>query len=172
MKNIITFLFTLLTLVSFSQERVHELEKLIFGKVNQFRVSEGLLAVKWNDKVYDAAYHHAYYLSDRDITLSHYEVEDRENFVEMERAQDRIKHYYNKNSWGIECLTSINFVKYGGDLEKLAQKVVNSWIKSPSHRKGMLFESPSGTTLKFGAVSVLKVTEFCEWAVPVLVLVN
>lgn len=174
MKNIITFLFTLLTLVSFSQERVHELEKLIFDKVNQFRVSEGLLAVKWNDKVYDAAYHHAYYLSDRDITLSHYEVEDKENFVEMERAQDRIKHYYNKNAWGIECVTSTGFVKYGGDLEKIAQRVVNSWIKSPSHRKGMLFESPSGTTLKFGAVSVLKVRDACKsgWARPTLVLVN
>lgn len=157
------------------QERVPELEKLIFDKVNEFRVSEGLLAVKWDDKVYDAAYHHAYYLSDRDITLSHYEVEDRENFVEMERAQDRIKHYYNKNSWGVECLTSINFVKYGNDLEKLAQRVVNSWIKSPSHRKGMLFDYDGSIgTLKFGAVSVLKVRDACKsgWAIPTLVLVN
>ena len=175
MKNIITFLFTLLTLVSFSQERVHELEKLIFDKVNQFRVSEGLSPVKWNDKVYNAANHHALYISKRGIQVSHYEIKsvyDKENFVEMRRAQDTIKHYYHKDSWGVECITNINFVCYDGDLGEIAEWAVNAWINSPDHRKGLLFESPSGTVLKFGAVSVLKVTDSCEWARPVLVLVN
>ena len=170
MKNIITFLFTLLSLTVFSQERVYELEKLIFDKVNQFRVSEGLLAVKWNDKVYDAAYHHAFYLSDPNVTYSHYEIDDKEDFVELKRARDRIKHYYDKRAWGVECLTSVNFAYDGNDLEKMAESAVNRWINSPTHKKGMLFESPCGTTLKFGAVSVLKVNS--AWGVPVLVLVN
>lgn len=83
MKKLITLLLTLLTLVSFSQERQFELEKLILEKVNEFRISEGLLAVKWNDKVYDAAYHHAYYLTDREISLSHNEDYDKVNFTEL-----------------------------------------------------------------------------------------
>ena len=175
MKKLITLLLTLLTLVSFSQERQFELEKIIFKKVNEFRVSEGLSPVKWNDKVYDAANHHALYISKRGIQVSHYEIKsvyDKENFVEMERAQDRIKHYYHENAWGVECINDINFVWYKGDLEKIAEWTVNAWINSPDHRKGLLFKSPSGTGLKFGAVSVLKVTDSCEWARPVLVLVN
>ena len=48
-------------------------------------------------------------------------IDDKENFVEMERAQDRIKHYYHENSWGIECIADINFVWYKGDLEKIAE---------------------------------------------------
>ena len=173
-------LFSILILIFFSkncnsQERVYKLEKIIFKKVNDFRVSEGLSPVKWNDKVYDAAYHHALYISKRGIQVSHYEIKsvyDKENFVEMERAQDRIKQYYHKDAWGVECIANINFVWYNGDLEKIAEWTVNAWIKSPDHRKGLLFKSPSGTSLKFGAVSVLKVTDSCEWARPVLVLVN
>ena len=150
------------------QERVPELENIIFQKVNEFRMSEGLLPVKWNDNVYNAAEHHALYISERGIQVSHYEIDDRESFIEMERAQDRIKHYYDKNAWGIECITNINFVWYKGDLEKIAEWTVNAWINSPTHRKGLLFDYDGSIgTLKFGAVSVLKVTDSCEW-----VLVN
>ena len=49
MKKLITILLTLLTFVSFSQERHYELERLILDKVNEFRMSQGLLAVEWND---------------------------------------------------------------------------------------------------------------------------
>jgi len=171
----LTSVFTVITCNG--QERVYELEKIIFKKVNEFRVSEGLSPVKWNDKVYDAANHHALYISKRGIQVSHYEIEsvyDKENFVEMRRAQDRIKHYYHENAYGIECIADINFVWYKGDLEKIAEWTVNAWINSPDHRKGLLFESPSGTSLKFGAVSVLKVVDIVKsgWARPVLVLVN
>ena len=136
------------------QERVPELENIIFQKVNEFRMSEGLLPVKWNDNVYNAAEHHALYISERGIQVSHYEIDD-------------------KNAWGIECITNINFVWYKGDLEKIAEWTVNAWINSPTHRKGLLFDYDGSIgTLKFGAVSVLKVTDSCEWARPVLVLVN
>ena len=172
MKKLITILLTLLTLVSFSQERQFELERLILEKVNEFRVSEGLLAVKWNDKVYDAAYHHAYYLTDREISLSHNEDYDKVNFTELMRAQDRIKHYYNESSWGIENLIGINFIWYKGDIEKIAEWVVNAWIDSPQHKRGMLFDSEGYGTLTLGAVSVLKVTDSCSWGRPALVLVH
>jgi|TARA_R110002020_G_scaffold1110_1_gene5472 uncharacterized protein YkwD len=172
MKKLITILLTLLTLVSFSQERQFELERLILEKVNEFRVSEGLLAVKWNDKVYDAAYHHAYYLTDREIPLSHNEEHDKDNFTELMKAQDRIKHYYNESSWGIENLIGINFIWYKGDIEKIAEWVVNAWIDSPQHKRGMLFDSEGYGTLTLGAVSVLKVTDSCSWGRPTLVLVH
>jgi len=176
MKRLLTILLTFVSLISYSQERVPGLEKLIFDKVNQYRVSQGLKPVVWNDKVYEASYHHALYISKRDIQVSHYEIKsvyDKENFVEMERAQDRIKHYYNEKAWGIECIANINFVWYDGDLEKIAEWVVNAWINSPNHRKGLLFDNDGSIgNLKFGAVTVLKVTDSCEWARPTLVLVN
>ena len=172
MKKLITILLTLLTFVSFSQERQIELERLILEKVNEFRVSEGLLTVKWNDKVYDAAYHHAYYLTDRNITLSHNEDYDKDNFNELMTAQDRIQHYYNKNSWGIENLVGINFIWYNGDIEKIAEWVVNAWINSPQHKRGMLFDSEGYGNLTVGAVCVLKVTDSCSWGTPTLVLVH
>lgn len=175
MKRLITILLTFLTLTSFSQERVPELEKIIFDKVNQYRVSQGLEPVVWDDKVYDAAHHHALYISERGIDVSHYELRDKENFMELERAQDRIKYYYNERAWGIECITNINFVWYDGDLEQIAEWTVNAWINSPKHRKGLLFDYDGSIgNLKFGAVSVLKVTDIVKsgWARPVLVLVN
>ena len=172
MKKLITILLTLLTLVSFSQERQIELERLILKKVNEFRISEGLLAVKWNDKVYDAAYHHAYYLTDRKISLSHNEEYDKDNFTELMRAQDRIKYYYNESSWGIENLVTINFIWYDGDIEKIAEWVVNAWIGSPQHKRGMLFDSEGHGNLTLGAVCVLKVTDSCGWGRPTLVLVH
>ena len=167
MKKLITLLLTLLTLVSFSQERQFELEK-----VNEFRISVGLLAVKWNDKVYDAAYHHAYYLTDREISLSHNEDYDKVNFTELMKTQDRIKYYYNESSWGIENLVTINFIWYNGDIEKIAEWVVKAWIDSPQHKRGMLFDSEGHGTLTLGAVSVLKVTDSCSWGRPTLVLVH
>ena len=167
MKKLITLLLTLLTLVSFSQERQFELEK-----VNEFRISVGLLAVKWNDKVYDAAYHHAYYLTDREISLSHNEDYDKVNFTELMKTQDRIKYYYNESSWGIENLVTINFIWYNGDIEKIAEWVVKAWIDSPQHKRGMLFDSEVHGTLTLGAVSVLKVTDSCSWGRPTLVLVH
>ena len=62
MKRLLTILLTFVSLISYSQERVPELEKLIFDKVNQYRVSQGLKPVVWNDKVYEASYHHALYI--------------------------------------------------------------------------------------------------------------
>lgn len=172
MKNIITILLSLLTLVSFSQERQFELERVIFKKVNEFRVSEGLLVVKWNDKVYDAAYHHAYYLSERSVPFSHNEEYDKDNFTELLTAQDRINHYYDERSWGIENLVGVAFIWYDGDIEKIAEWVVNAWINSPAHKRGMLFDSEGHGTLNFGAVSVLKTTDISMWGTPTLVLVH
>ena len=148
------------------------MERLILKKVNEFRVSEGLLAVTWNDSVYNAAYHHAYYLTDRNIPLSHNEDYDKDNFNELLTAQDRIKHYYNKNSWGIENLVGINFIWYNGDIEKIAELVVNAWINSPQHKRGMLFDTEGHGNLTLGAVCVLKVTDSCSWGTPTLVLVH
>tara|TARA_B100001250_G_C19748008_1_gene766296 strand:+ start:323 stop:838 length:516 start_codon:yes stop_codon:yes gene_type:complete len=156
----------------FSQERVAELEKIIFEKINTYRTSQGLDPVIWNKKVYDAAYHHALYISERGIDVSHYELRDKENFMELERAQDRIKYYYNERAWGIECIANINFVWHDGDLEQIAEWTVNAWINSPKHRKGLLFDNEGYGKLQYGAVSVLKVTDLCSWARPVLVLVR
>jgi len=180
MKKLITILLTLLTLTSFSQERHYELERLILDKVNEFRISQGLLAVEWNDKVYDAAYHHAYYLSLDSVPFSHEENYDVDGFEEISDAQHRIKHYYDKYSWGIECLTGMNIIWFNGDLEKAATWVVNGWINSPGHRRGMLFDTEGAGNLEFGAVSVLMKPSKYSWencnvcwsAWPTLVMVH
>ena len=49
MKKLITILLTLLTFVSYGQQRMVKAEKIIFRMVNEYRVSQGLEAVVWSE---------------------------------------------------------------------------------------------------------------------------
>ena len=67
MKKLFTILsLCLLTLTTYSQQRMYEAEKIIFEMVNAYRVSQGLEEVSWSNDVYNAAYHHSSYPDDQD----------------------------------------------------------------------------------------------------------
>jgi len=174
MKKLITILLTLLTFVSYGQQRMVKAEKIIFRMVNEYRVSQGLEAVVWSEDVYDAAYHHSYYMSYEGVNFSHSETVDIKGHEEINDPQNRIKKYCGKLSWGTECMAGLSFYPWGGvpiDLEELCREVVNDWINSPGHRKAMLFDKEGHGNLKIGAVSVIGV-RYSSSSVPVLVLVH
>ena len=70
MKKLITILLTILTFTSYGQQRIGEAEQIIFRMVNEYRVSQGLEAVEWSNDAYKAAYHHASYMTYKEVNFS------------------------------------------------------------------------------------------------------
>jgi len=174
MKKLTTILLCLLTLTAYTQERMYEAEKLIFEMVNSYRVSQGLGEVSWSDNVYNAAYHHSSYMSNKGVEFEHTEVVDVEGHEEINDVQQRIRKYCGEYSWGTECMAGLPLISFSDepfDLWSSCWGVVSSWINSPGHRKAMLYDLEGNGNLKFGAVSVIHLN-YCESSVPVLVLTN
>jgi hypothetical protein len=173
MKKLITIILCLLTLTTYSQQRMYEAEKLIFKMVNSYRVSQGLEEISWSDKVYMSAYHHSSYMSNDGVEFEHTEMVDIVGHEEINDAQQRIKKYCGIYSWGTECMAGLQFWSFDDtpfDLESSCWEVVSSWITSPGHRKAMLYDLEGNGNLRFGAVSVIQ--NKYENSVPVLVLTN
>jgi|21_taG_2_1085346.scaffolds.fasta_scaffold00386_18 hypothetical protein len=175
MKKLITILsLCLLTLTTYSQQRMYEAEKIIFEMVNAYRVSQGLKEVTWSDDVYNAAYHHSSYMSNEGVEFEHTERVDVEGHEEINDVQKRIRKYCGDYTWGTECMAGLPLISFSNepfDLKEACWEVVSSWINSPGHRKAMLFDLEGNGNLQLGAVSVIKV-KYCESSVPVLVLTN
>jgi|TARA_R110000851_G_scaffold205635_2_gene357672 hypothetical protein len=174
MKKLLTILLTILTFCSYGQQRIVEAEKIIFRMVNEYRVSQGLESVVWSEKVYDAAYHHSSYMSNKGVPYAHTETVDVDGHEEINDPQMRISKYCGSSSWGTECLAGLRLMSWTSepwDLEKACRTVVNDWINSPGHKKAMLYDKEGNGNLTIGAVSAIKVS-YCETAIPVLVLVN
>lgn len=163
-----------MTLTTYSQERMYKAEKIIFEMVNSYRISQGLEAVIWSDKVYESAYHHSSYMSNEGVGFEHTEMVDIVGHEEINDVQQRIKKYCGEYAWGTECMAGLPLISFSNepfDLKEACWGVVSSWITSPGHRKAMLFDLEGNGNLRFGAVSVIHV-KYCESSVPVLVLTN
>lgn len=143
--------------------------------VNKYRVSQGLSPVKWSIKVYNTAYHHSSYMSNKGVPFAHTETVDIKGHEEINDVQDRIDKYCGVSSWGTECMASMWLFSWVDgedfDIYKECRKVVDNWINSPGHRKAMLYDKEGNGNLTLGAVSVIKL-KYSESAIPVLVLVN
>jgi len=174
MKKLITIILCLLTLTTYSQQRMVEAEQIIFSMVNAYRVSQGLEEISWSDKVYMSAYHHSSYMSNKNVGFEHTELVDVKGHEEINDAQQRIKKYCGQYAWGTECMAGLPLISFSDkpfDLETACWEVVSSWIMSPGHRKAMLYDLEGNGNLQFGAVSVIHL-KYCESSVPVLVLTN
>ena len=174
MKRLITILLTFLTFATYGQERLVEAEQIIFKMVNEYRVSQGLSPVVWSEDVYSAAYHHSSYMSNKGVEYSHSQVVDVEGHEEINDPQKRIRKYCGEYAWGTECLAGMPLLSWSDEpfnLEKACRQVVDDWIRSPGHKKAMLFDKEGYGKLTKGAVSVITL-QYCESSIPVLVLVN
>jgi len=178
MKNLIaTLILTLSTLVSFSQAlpepvRMSEFEKIFFEEVNKYHKSHNLRPVSWSEDAYKCAYHQAYYLSDRNITMSHDQYQDRENHTELVDLSDRLYEFTTHGdnrmhgTYGIENINSHGFLKSDyteEEYRKIAKLLLSEWVKSPGHNQNLL-----DGYVNQGAISVLKF-ECCNTR-PVLVM--
>ena len=174
MKKLITILLFFLSITSYGQERLQDAEEIIFRMINEYRISEGLKTVKWSNKVYNAAYHHSSYMSNKGVPYAHTETVDVDGHEEINNPQVRIEKYCGPSSWGTECIAGLPLLSWTvepWDLEKACRTVVNNWINSPGHKKAILYDKEGNGNLTIGAVSVIKLN-YCESSIPVLVLVN
>jgi uncharacterized protein YkwD len=131
-----------------------QLDSILFNKINEYRVSNGVGKIIWSNDVFNMSNHHTSYLnllnSDSTKTIAgHEENIDLESFEEC-TFQDRFKRYINDKPHSIsENVASIELKKKHTDAE-LAEMIFKQWKESPPHNETML--TPN---VKFGACSVV-----------------
>ena len=164
MKNLFLSLVIVLTsLVSFGQTKkevvaLTEIEQLVFKQINDYRVKNGLKAIVWCSESYKAAYHHSYYLSDPNVSISHFESEDVVGFEEINTHSDRICDVLN--SPGVVSCENVMTVQASDsqinrkDLDgkkRTADFIFKAWYESESHNKAMLNQS-----MTHGSIAIVR----------------
>ena len=145
MKNIITFLLSLLTIISYGQT---QLDMLAFKAVNEYRVEHGVNPLVFDSLVWEAAEHHTVYLQDNGYP-NNYPLSSGHFEMELEFPSDRLKYFGVSSSYSGECIT-----RWGGrdtDIENI-DEMIRLWDSSPAHKKGML--SKKATKLAISLVGV------------------
>ena len=144
MKKIITILLLLVSLVSFSQEYQTniKLDSLIWIKINEYRASDSAIIYDWVPNVITV-----FALGDwrefaYDVTIKHSKLNPQDFSVNWHTDPEIL------TSRGItgECLKEMHLRIVGDDdygdtdlsdevtLDRIATRVVVSWINSPTHR--------------------------------------
>jgi uncharacterized protein YkwD len=164
MKNLFLSLVLVLTsLCSFGQVKkefvaLTEVEQLVFKKINDYRVKNGLKSIIWCPNSYKSAYHHSYYLSDPNVEISHFEPEDVEGIDEINTHNDRICGVLN--SPGVVSVENVMTVQASDrwlnrkdcDGKKTTSDFIfKAWYESDSHNKAML--NPSMT---HGSIAIVR----------------
>ena len=131
MRNLLSLLVLFVCSICVSQT---ELDKLVFEKVNQYRVSKGVKKLVWCDKAFNASKQHSIYLKNNE-EISHNENNDTPTVISRLK-----KHNINYIiSYGENCAQIIPETDeeyFSNDI--LSTLIVNSWKKSPPHNKIML----------------------------------
>jgi len=131
MRNLLSLLVLFVCSICVSQT---ELDKLVFEKVNQYRVSKGVKKLVWCDKAFNASKQHSIYLKNNE-EISHNENSDTPTVISRLK-----KHNINYIiSYGENCAQIIPETDeeyFSNDI--LSTLIVNSWKKSPPHNKIML----------------------------------
>ena len=132
MKKFLTILLSILTISSYGQTK---LDFLIFEKVNNYRIENGLVAWKWDNRVFlIAEKHNVYQLKISDI--SHKELLDAENHEEIDRLGYRFDSVFT--NW-LRCGENIAVVNTRDmTLEEIATATLEMWIASAPHNKTLL----------------------------------
>ena len=131
-----------------------KLDLLIFNKVNEYRIENGLPAWIWDDKVFVIAEkHNTYQVKISDI--SHKELQDVENHIEVSRLAIRFDSvglkYWNCGE-NVAVVNSLDL-----SIEKIATNTLDMWINSPPHHKTLLSKK-----YKAGALSSHRSTEWVK----------
>lgn len=138
------------------------IDSILFKKLNNYRIENGIEPLIWSEDCYIVASHHAKYLIDecsdsinikKSCIITHYEFNNDKYSTLYKRWQNLI----NKKINAISEITNIVFnfgcydektnmftaCKYNEDISKktldlLAEKMIESYKKSESHNKAML----------------------------------
>jgi uncharacterized protein YkwD len=170
--NLIFFNLLILGQTIYEPVRMGEFEKILFEEINNYRKSHNVSPIPWSEESYKCAYHQSYYLSDRDIQLSHDQTQDRPNHNELLDLSDRLYEFTTNGpkrmygTYGVENIATCAFYNKtftNEEYRKIAIEIISNWSKSPGHRRNIL-----DTTVNQGSVCVLKFE--CCYSRPVMVL--
>lgn len=162
MKNLLTIIFIFISVFVMAQTK---LDTLVFNKVNEYRIANGLNKIKWDTAAYKASKYHSNYLESLSAKNNYTVVitGHSEKSKGFEDASNRFVKFNGKvkpingGVWLGEIVQT-NAKNYKDNdslkLAKLATEIVEDWKQSPEHNKIML---TSG--YNFGGVSCKVVTQ-------------
>jgi uncharacterized protein YkwD len=142
MKKLITIFFFLLTLNSYGQTA---LDVVVFEKINEYRVENGVTELALDTSIYKAAYLHSKYLHDNGYPFN-YPLSSGHYEKVLEKPSNRLREQgvlFLACGENIACFTS-NLVSKDGwvDMEAVANYVLDMWINSPGHHRLMISPKP------------------------------
>lgn len=153
-------LFIIISILFASQFSAQtNLDSMLFNKVNEYRLSNGLDKIVWDDNIYKAANHHSTYLKllnydSLKTVITHTEDVDVKDFEELLNSSDRFKKYTDKiNVFTAENVTGTLNVKTF-EVEKIIDIIFDKWKSSSKHNAIML-----SSNIKFGACSIVVFTK-------------
>jgi len=141
MKKILIIAFILSNSISFAQTK---LDSVLLNKINMYRNSKGLNSLIWNDTLYLVADNQSQYMAlsdDIEHTQQLYDSSVLKSFIPEPDFVKRFTKFITPNvprNIG-ENLVSHNLISIIDiNIDSLAEKLLNSWITSPSHNALLL----------------------------------
>jgi|21_taG_2_1085346.scaffolds.fasta_scaffold05985_2 uncharacterized protein YkwD len=152
MKKFLILLFIICFKPAFSQT---DLDYLLFIKINDYRVENGLSSWQWDHFIWTVAQKHTQYQS-KSGYMGHREDIDIKNHNEVTGLLDRFKekkvyeHYVCNKSIVVAENVLVVLAKNKSIVE-LAELMLQMWIDSPPHHGTLLHPD-----YKYGSISCLK----------------
>ena len=101
---------------------IQELEKSVFAQVNQYRQSQKLPALKWDNNIAQQSRIHAQKMASGEATFSHDGFQERVQVIQqqipLKSAAENLANNFGYDNPG--------------------EKAVEGWINSPGHQKNMI----------------------------------
>ena len=143
-KVFVVQLLTLFTLISYGQTAI---DMLVMGKINDYRIENGVKPLTFDSLAWRACNHHSIYLAENGYPFD-YICASGHLELELVKPSDRLR---NEGVLLTNCAAeNVNmFLIWDTDYEVIAQYVFTLWVESPEHNSILLHPRPA-----FGAVSV------------------
>ena len=156
MKKLLILLFILTFKLSFSQTN---LDYLLFIKINEYRIDNGVKAWKWDNFIWNIANKHTEYQVKSNY-MGHREYVDVRNHKEVNRVLDRFKE---KNVYDYYIVTQtitvaenvLVILPANRPIDILATTMLQMWINSPPHNQTLL-----NPNYMYGSISCLMGTRW------------
>lgn len=156
MKRII---YIILLLISINLNAQTKLDSMLFNKINEYRVSNGVNIIEWDTNIFKAANHHSTYLKllnydSVKTTFTHTENVNVDDFDELLEFFDRFDKYTDKRNVFTAENVGGAIRKKTFPVEKIVDIIFNGWKNSIEHNKTMLNKG-----IKYGACSTVVFTK-------------
>jgi uncharacterized protein YkwD len=135
-----SILVILISLFLFEAKAQTKLDSLVFKKINEYRVSNHVSPLIWDESLWSAANNHSTYLVelnklDKDtFTITHFQNNDS-----FKTPDKRASFFLKREIHVSECtnMCGFGFGKYA-TLEYAANAVLDTWKKSKKHNAALL----------------------------------